>query len=202
MSEYGFKKVLSLDEYASYFKDIDPVSLYKIWTKEYQNDHLIESAPRYNVLYDRVKAAFVVSDPVDWGLDIQVLCDILTSEGLPGGDNGHQPPLYFAAADLEYQSGSVGTQGQRCKLLDGNCSRNIVAYGYFILNDSKDLVIDDPIGPFVMKVGVDFAREPDAFLWRPTSGITCIEESVGSVIAWPADKVIMSMLNATQQRGY
>ncbi|XP_062092850.1 mitochondrial hydrolase YKR070W [Humulus lupulus] len=104
MSEYGFKKVLSLDEYASYFKDIDPVSQYKIWTKEYQNDHLIESAPRYNVLYDRVKAAFVVSDPVDWGRDIQVLCDILTSGGLPGGDNGHQPPLYFAADDLEYQA--------------------------------------------------------------------------------------------------
>ncbi|ONK59845.1 uncharacterized protein A4U43_C08F11550 [Asparagus officinalis] len=26
MSEYGFKKVLSIDEYASYFEDIDPLS--------------------------------------------------------------------------------------------------------------------------------------------------------------------------------
>ncbi|XP_021910217.1 uncharacterized protein LOC110824019 [Carica papaya] len=31
MSEYGFKKVVSLDEYASYFEKIDPVSQYKTW---------------------------------------------------------------------------------------------------------------------------------------------------------------------------
>ncbi|PON64313.1 HAD-superfamily hydrolase, subfamily IIA, CECR [Trema orientale] len=107
MFDYGFKKVLSLDEYASYFKDIDPVSQYKNWTTNqeiYQSGHSIESASRYNVLYERVKAAFVVSDPVDWGRDIQVLCDILTSGGLPGRENGHQPPLYFAADDLEYQN--------------------------------------------------------------------------------------------------
>ena len=75
--------------------------------------------------------------------------------------------------------------------MDWSGSGNIVADGYFISNDPEDLVLDVPIGPFAIKVGVDFAREPDAFLWRPTSGRTCIEESVGSVIAWPADKVIM-----------
>lgn len=35
----------------------------------------------------------------------QVLCDILRSGGLPGQANGQQPPLYFAADDLEYQVG-------------------------------------------------------------------------------------------------
>ncbi|EXB88483.1 hypothetical protein L484_017235 [Morus notabilis] len=107
MSEYGFQKVLSLDEYASYFKDIDPVSQYKNWTTDqalYQSGQSNEFTPRYNVLYERVKAAFVVSDPVDWGRDIQVLCDILTSGGLPGQESGQQPPLYFAADDLEYQA--------------------------------------------------------------------------------------------------
>ncbi|XP_004307430.1 PREDICTED: uncharacterized protein YKR070W-like isoform X2 [Fragaria vesca subsp. vesca] len=107
MSEYGFKKVLSLDEYASYFKDIDPVAQYKMWrTKEalYCSSHLEESVPRYDVYSDRVSAAFVVSDPVDWGRDIQVLCDILRSGGIPGWKNGNQPPLYFAADDLEYQA--------------------------------------------------------------------------------------------------
>ena len=29
--------------------------------------------PKYNATSDRVKAAFVVSDPVDWGRDIQVI---------------------------------------------------------------------------------------------------------------------------------
>ncbi|KAG8645193.1 hypothetical protein MANES_10G040600v8 [Manihot esculenta] len=71
MSEYGFKKVLSLEEYASFFENIDPVSQYKRWTTD------------------------------------QVLCDVLRSGGLPGQDNGHQPPLYFAADDLEYQVASM-----------------------------------------------------------------------------------------------
>ncbi|XP_059455907.1 uncharacterized protein YKR070W-like [Corylus avellana] len=107
MSEYGFEKVLSLDEYASYFKNIDPVSQYKMWTTKQE---LVKSSyprklvPSYNITADRVKAVFVVSDPVDWGRDIQVLCDILRSGGLPGHDNGQQPPLYFAADDLEYQA--------------------------------------------------------------------------------------------------
>ncbi|KAL5569209.1 hypothetical protein UlMin_025784 [Ulmus minor] len=108
MSEYGFKKVLSLDEFASCFKDIDPVSHYKMWTTTKQaldcSSHSNGLGPRYNVLSERVKAAFVISDPVDWGRDIQVLCDILRSGGLPGKENGRQPPLYFAADDLEYQA--------------------------------------------------------------------------------------------------
>lgn len=81
------REVLSLDEYASYFKDIDPVSQYKNWTTNrevYQSGQSIESAPRDNVLYDRVKAAFVVSDPVDWGRDIQVNHFILSVRAYVG----------------------------------------------------------------------------------------------------------------------
>ncbi|KAG7998680.1 hypothetical protein I3843_01G269800 [Carya illinoinensis] len=106
MSEYGFKKVLSLDEYASYFENIDPVSQYKMWTTKWESSKCScpkNLVPSFNITSDRVKAAFVVSDPVDWGRDIQVLCDILSSGGLPGDENGQQPPLYFAADDLEYQ---------------------------------------------------------------------------------------------------
>ncbi|GAB4854898.1 hypothetical protein Ancab_023485 [Ancistrocladus abbreviatus] len=107
MTEYGFKKVLSLDEYASYFQDIDPVSQYKNWTTMAvlaRNSDLRNLVPKYDVFSERVKAAFVVSDPVDWGRDIQVLCDILRSGGLPGQKSSHQLPLYFAADDLEYQA--------------------------------------------------------------------------------------------------
>ncbi|TYH73494.1 hypothetical protein ES332_D05G333300v1 [Gossypium tomentosum] len=104
MSEYGFKKVLSLEEFASYFESMDPVSQYKRWTTMPQSDRKEPAVPRYNVLSERIKAAFVVSDPVDWGRDIQVLCDVLRSGGLPGGANNNQPPLYFAADDLEYQA--------------------------------------------------------------------------------------------------
>ncbi|KAK7811966.1 putative cdp-alcohol phosphatidyltransferase class-i family protein c22a12.08c, partial [Quercus suber] len=99
-------KVLSLDEYASYFENIDPVSQYKMWTTKQESGNGSapkKLVPKYNTTSDRVKAAFVVSDPVDWGRDIQVLCDILRSGGLPGHKNTQQPPLYFAADDLEYQ---------------------------------------------------------------------------------------------------
>ncbi|XVE68985.1 hypothetical protein DITRI_Ditri09bG0114100 [Diplodiscus trichospermus] len=104
MSEYGFKKVLSLEEFASCFKDIDPVSQYKRWKTMPLSDRKTPTMPRYDVPTERIKAAFVVSDPVDWGRDMQVLCDVLRYGGLPGDANGKQPPLYFAADDLEYQA--------------------------------------------------------------------------------------------------
>ncbi|XP_031372181.1 uncharacterized protein YKR070W-like isoform X1 [Punica granatum] len=105
MSEYGFKKILSLDEYASYFENIDPVSQYKTWTTcGTETGHANSLEPNNDILSEKVKAAFVVSDPVDWGRDIQVLCDILKSGGLPGQKCSDQPALYFAADDLEYQA--------------------------------------------------------------------------------------------------
>ncbi|KAF9597901.1 hypothetical protein IFM89_022262 [Coptis chinensis] len=101
MSEYGFKNVLSIDVFASYFDNIDPLSQYKHWTskKEFSKEISLHSS----AFPDRVQAAFVVSDSVDWSRDIQVLCDILRTGGLPGREISHQPPLYFASDDLEYQ---------------------------------------------------------------------------------------------------
>ncbi|KAJ4972285.1 hypothetical protein NE237_005384 [Protea cynaroides] len=108
MSEYGFKNVLSIDDYSSYFCNIDPLSRYKSWAIKQEvnkNSTSKEVTRRCNVLSDRVQAAFVVSDSVDWSRDIQVLCDILTTGGLPGTErSNHQPPLYFANDDLEYQA--------------------------------------------------------------------------------------------------
>ncbi|XP_051130909.1 uncharacterized protein YKR070W-like isoform X2 [Andrographis paniculata] len=106
MSEYGFKRVVSIDEYVSHFKNIDPVAQYKRWTTVQdsnfsRNSKTVSSCGDFS---QSVKAAFVVSDPVDWGRDIQVLCDILTSGGVPGKKLGDQPPLFFAADDLQYQA--------------------------------------------------------------------------------------------------
>ncbi|XP_042034813.1 haloacid dehalogenase-like hydrolase domain-containing 5 [Salvia splendens] len=105
MSEYGFKRVVSLDEYASHFSNIDPVAQYKRWTTIQESNCSKNSDKIIHHDYSKnVKAVFVVSDPVDWGRDIQVLCDILTSGGIPGKKDWHQPPLYFAADDLQYQA--------------------------------------------------------------------------------------------------
>ncbi|KAK4366544.1 hypothetical protein RND71_014424 [Anisodus tanguticus] len=102
------RKDPSLEEYASYFDDIDPVAQFKRWTRttkplNWSRNSSELVAPHVDVLSDRVKSVFVASDPVVWGRDIQVLCDILTSGGLPGKESEHQPYLYFAADDLEYQ---------------------------------------------------------------------------------------------------
>ncbi|KAK8953221.1 hypothetical protein KSP40_PGU003908 [Platanthera guangdongensis] len=75
MLEYGFKNVLSIDEYASFFKGIDPLSRYKNWTFMQNNEimkNMNELDFSYNVNSDAVKGTFIVSDPVDWGRDIQV----------------------------------------------------------------------------------------------------------------------------------
>ncbi|XP_015874168.3 mitochondrial hydrolase YKR070W [Ziziphus jujuba] len=108
MSEYGFKNVLSIDDYASCFENIDPLAPYKKWTtKVTSKDRTTEEVRvplRNNVQSQRVQAAFIISDSVDWSRDIQVLCDILRTGGLPGRDIGHQPQLYFAHDDLAYQA--------------------------------------------------------------------------------------------------
>ncbi|XP_024031786.1 uncharacterized protein YKR070W isoform X1 [Morus notabilis] len=107
MSEYGFKNVVSIDDYASCFDNIDPLLPYKKWTTKqvaYQSSSAKKMDIRDEICSQRVQAVFIVSDSVDWSRDIQVLCDILRTGGLPGREVGHQPPLYFAHDDLTYQA--------------------------------------------------------------------------------------------------
>lgn len=122
--------MISLDEYASYFDNIDPLDPYKKWITGQDVRKESTARSRANVVSERVQAAFIVSDPVDWSRDIQVnhippllfklnmfinksdwcfffvsqvLCDILRTGGLPGKEIGPQPQLYFANDDLDYQ---------------------------------------------------------------------------------------------------
>ncbi|XP_022156690.1 uncharacterized protein YKR070W-like [Momordica charantia] len=107
MSEYGFRNVLSIDEYASFFDNIDPLAPYKKWTTIKGANHentVADVAEKKKICSERVEATFIFSDSVDWSRDIQVLCDILRTGGLPGREFGHQPDLYFAHDDLEYQA--------------------------------------------------------------------------------------------------
>ena len=40
-----------------------------------------------------------------------------------------------------------------------------------------------PIGPHAIRVWIDVAKKPNAYLWRPTPEMTCIEEALGSTVA-------------------
>ncbi|KAL8129879.1 hypothetical protein V2J09_019034 [Rumex salicifolius] len=109
MSEYGFRNVISLDDYVSCFDNIDPLAPHKKWTVNKISDlstDFDETDKREYISSQRVHAVFIVSDSVDWSLDIQVLCDILRTGGLPGREVevGFQPLVYFAHDDLKYQA--------------------------------------------------------------------------------------------------
>ena len=41
-----------------------------------------------------------------------------------------------------------------------------------------------------VRVWVEVAKHLDAFLWRPTSEMSTIEEAISSNVAWPADKIL------------
>lgn len=64
--------MISLDEYASYFDNIDPLAPYKKWITGQDVAKETTAGSRANVVSERVQAAFIVSDPVDWSRDIQV----------------------------------------------------------------------------------------------------------------------------------
>lgn len=76
-----FRNVISIDDYASCFENIDPLASYKRWiTKQpaHQNE-ITNMVPKIDVCSQRVHAAFVVSDSVDWSRDIQVIVDSIFS---------------------------------------------------------------------------------------------------------------------------
>lgn len=66
-----FRNVLSIDDYASCFDNIDPLAQFKKWRTGNVSDQI--NTIRSSVCSQRVQAAFVVSDSVDWSRDIQVL---------------------------------------------------------------------------------------------------------------------------------
>ncbi|KAK9206382.1 hypothetical protein WN943_016657 [Citrus x changshan-huyou] len=79
----------------------------------------------------------------------------------------------------------------KCKMLDLEGPDTVVAEERWSSSDPNALVHHIPLGSNVVRVWVDIARQPLKFLWKVTHYMTTIEESVGSTIAWLADRVIM-----------
>lgn len=72
---YLNRNVLSIDDYALSFDNIDPLAPYKKWTTKqvsYQSSNTKATDLRENIRSQRVQAVFIVSDSVDWSRDIQV----------------------------------------------------------------------------------------------------------------------------------
>ena len=47
-----------------------------------------------------------------------------------------------------------------------------------------------PLGPNASKVCVEVSKIGDAAVWRPNSEIQTIADAVGSIVAWPSDKIM------------
>ncbi|KAL0556740.1 hypothetical protein IC582_005256 [Cucumis melo] len=87
---------------------------------------------------------------------------------------------------------SINNNSQiKCKLLDLYGSGEIVAEGRWSSNDPAALVHHVPIGPHAIRVWVGVATKPNAYLWRPTPEMTCIEEALESTVAWSSNKVFI-----------
>ncbi|XP_012840459.1 PREDICTED: uncharacterized protein LOC105960350 isoform X2 [Erythranthe guttata] len=88
----------------------------------------------------------------------------------------------------------------KCKLLDWLGTEDIVAEGHLISDDPEELVDKIPLGPNALKVCVDNPNKPDAFLWRPTTTMTCMQQAQGEPIAWPVDRVIIQTEQHSERR--
>ncbi|CAE6176640.1 unnamed protein product [Arabidopsis arenosa] len=86
----------------------------------------------------------------------------------------------------------VSKENKKCKLMDITGKKRVVAEGRWATNDPAQKVHFVPLGPDGVKVWVDIVKVSDASVWRPNEEIAIMEDALGTVIAWPEDKVIMS----------
>lgn len=87
---------------------------------------------------------------------------------------------------------SINTRAlPKCYLVDwSSCDEN-VAEGRVISYDADELVNGIPLGPNAVKVLVEKATKPEAFLWRPAPAMFTIEDVVGEMVAWHAEYCIV-----------
>lgn len=82
-------------------------------------------------------------------------------------------------------------EDQKCRLLDISGQKRVVAEGRWSSNNPEQLVHFVPLGPNAVRVWVDVVKVNDAAVWKPTSAIECMEDAIGTTIAWPEDKVVV-----------
>ena len=66
-------------------------------------DESEQQAKRRDQLRKRIKAIVCVMDPMNWRRELQIMCDILRSDGIPGNLVDEQEvPLFLSCPDFEY----------------------------------------------------------------------------------------------------
>ena len=93
-------------------------------------------------------------------------------------------------SDVNIGNVNISNVKKKCKLLDVDGSGKIVAEGVASSCDPSTLVHFIPLGPNAIRVWVEKSKFPSASLWRTSSEMECIDDAIGTTVAWPADKVI------------
>lgn len=85
----------------------------------------------------------------------------------------------------------VVEENRKCMLMDINGENIVVAEGRWSSNNPEQRVHFVPLGPDTGAVWVDVVRVNEAAVWKPSSAIECMEDALGTIVAWPEDKVVM-----------
>ena len=67
----------------------------------------------------------------------------------------------------------------------------VVAEGRWGSDNPEDSVHFVPLGPNAVKVWIDVVKVNLAEVWRPSSEIECLGDTIGTCIAWPKEKVVL-----------
>jgi len=76
--------------------------------------------------------------------------------------------------------------------MDITDQNRVVAEGRWTTNDPNQKVYFVPLCSNAVKVWVDIIKVSDAEVCRKSDEIEITEDALGTVIAWPEDKVIMA----------
>lgn len=75
--------------------------------------------------------------------------------------------------------------------MDITSKKRVVAEGRWSSNNPDLTVHFIKLGQNAVRVWVDIVKVNDAAVWRPSSEIECMEDAIGTAIAWPEDHVLL-----------
>ncbi|CAA7049959.1 unnamed protein product [Microthlaspi erraticum] len=92
---------------------------------------------------------------------------------------------------ISFLSEADGCENLKCILMDVTGEKRVVAEGRWSSNNPTQVVHFIPLGENAVRVWVDVVKVGDAKLWRPSSFMDCMEDAIGTTVAWPEDKILI-----------
>ncbi|XP_010494867.1 PREDICTED: uncharacterized protein LOC104771944 [Camelina sativa] len=94
------------------------------------------------------------------------------------------------SVSLSNNTNTINGGKTKCILLDCSGTREKVAEGRVCSTNPSYVVHFVPLGANATKVWVEVSKVGDAPVWRPNSEIEIIADALGTIVAWPNDKIV------------